>query len=52
VPSDWNIKVDTINILGGYGDKRRAVPPEDIDQEKVLVIKGFAILGGGEVRNS
>jgi predicted membrane protein len=48
VPSDWNVKIDVINILGGFTDKRR---PDDIDEEKILLIKGFAILGGGEIRN-
>ncbi|MDP2423917.1 MAG: DUF5668 domain-containing protein [Bacteroidales bacterium] len=48
VPSDWNVKIDVINILGGFSDKREL---GQIDVSKTLIIKGVAIFGGGEVKS-
>lgn len=50
VPSDWNVKVEVISILGGFSDKR-SISMSEVDTNKVVVIKGFAIFGGGEVAN-
>jgi predicted membrane protein len=50
VPSDWNVKVEVVSILGGFSDKR-SVSMSEVDTNKVVVIKGFAIFGGGEVSN-
>jgi predicted membrane protein len=48
VPSEWNIKLEVLNIFGGFVDKRRN---DQVDLSKTLVIKGVAIFGGGEVKN-
>ena len=50
VPSDWNVKVEVVSILGGFSDKR-SISMSEVDTGKVVVIKGFAIFGGGEVAN-
>jgi len=50
VPNGWNVKVDVVAMLGGINDKR-SVHSEPIDSKKTLVIKGVAILGGGEIRS-
>ena len=50
VPEDWNIRVEINNILGGFGDKRTNIPEDDTS--KILVIKGVALLGGGEIKNA
>jgi predicted membrane protein len=50
VPSDWNVKVEVVSILGGFSDKR-SISMSEVDTNKVVVIKGFAIFGGGEVAN-
>jgi len=50
VPENWNVKVDVVSIFGGFSDKRYK-KPETIDVGKELVIKGFAIFGGGEIKN-
>jgi len=50
VPSDWNVKVEVVSILGGFSDKR-SISMSEVDANKVVVIKGFAIFGGGEVAN-
>lgn len=48
VPRDWNVKSEVVSILGGYSDKRNV---DLVNEEKVLVIKGVAIFGGGELMN-
>ncbi|MDY0342939.1 MAG: DUF5668 domain-containing protein [Lentimicrobium sp.] len=48
VPGDWNVKFEMFNILGGFSDKRRNL---NIDHAKVLVIKGVALFGGGEIKS-
>jgi predicted membrane protein len=48
VPEDWSVSVQGFPILGGYDEKTQA-PKEG--PRKVLIIKGFAIMGGVEVRN-
>ena len=48
VPEDWSVSVETRAILGGVVDKTR--PPKG-GSEKRLVLKGYAVMGGVEVRN-
>lgn len=48
IPPDWEIKVEMNNIMGGFGDKRRISPITQAD--KILVIRGVAIFGGGELK--
>ena len=50
VPRNWNVKTDMVSIFGGFTDKR-FLSPEIANQEKTLIIKGFAIFGGGDIRN-
>jgi predicted membrane protein len=47
-PADWNVKVEVFNIFGGYADKRSL---SNVDVNKVLIIKGVTIFGGGEIRS-
>lgn len=48
VPPDWNVVLNGIPILGGIDDK--TVQPANT-QEKRLIIKGYAIMGGVEIKN-
>jgi len=50
VPSDWNIKLEVTAILGGVSDKRSRIN-ENLSEERVLIIRGIAIFGGGEIKN-
>jgi predicted membrane protein len=50
VPSDWKIELKMTSILGGFSDKRAYVK-ENPDPSKVLVIRGSAIFGGGEIKS-
>ncbi len=51
VPAGWNVQIQVASIFGGFSDKRERMPNLVFDQEKVLVIKGLAIFGGGEVKS-
>jgi hypothetical protein len=47
VPPDWAVILHGTPILGGFEEKTIA----PADQSKRLVIKGYAVMGGVEVRN-
>jgi predicted membrane protein len=51
VPDDWNIKIDVVPVLGGFGDSRKLNPGRMIDTSRQLVIKGAVVFGGGEVKS-
>ena len=51
VPSDWKVETDVLAIFGGFGDKRRKDPNVVYDQSKTLIVKGFVLFGGGEIKN-
>lgn len=50
VPEDWQVKSDVFSLFGGFTDKR-SIRPSDIDESKTLMIKGFVMFGGIEVKN-
>lgn len=50
VPADWKIQLKTTSILGGFADKRAYVK-ENTDPNRMLVIKGSTIFGGGEIKS-
>jgi hypothetical protein len=47
VPTDWTVVLNGTPVMGGFAEKT-ARPP---DASKRLVITGYAIMGGVEVRN-
>ena len=51
VPDDWNVKIEVVPVLGGFGDARKLNPGRVIDTTKQLVIKGAVVFGGGEVKS-
>jgi len=51
VPAGWTVKVEVVAIFGGFSDKRERMPNLIYDQNTMLVIKGMAIFGGGEVKS-
>ena len=50
VPQGWNVKIDIVSIFGGFNDKR-FMSADNQAEDSTLVLKGFAIFGGGDVRN-
>ena len=51
VPENWNVKVDVVSILGGFSDKRHIKSDTAMDVGKEIVVKGFVMFGGGEIKN-
>ena len=49
VPRDWDIVLEVTAIFGGFSDKRIVDNHIVHDPSKKLVVKGFAIFGGGEI---
>jgi predicted membrane protein len=47
VPIDWTVEMEGTPILGGF-DEKTAVPK---DRSKRLIVRGYAIMGGVEIRN-
>jgi predicted membrane protein len=50
LPSDWHVRVDMFSLFGGFEDKRYNYNNNSDSAETMLVIKGTAIFGGGEIK--
>ncbi len=50
VPSDWKIELKMSSVLGGFSDKRTLIRP-NLDPTRLLIIKGGAVFGGGEIKS-
>ncbi|RMF58132.1 MAG: hypothetical protein D6748_09625 [Calditrichaeota bacterium] len=52
VPPDWNIMVKGLPIFGGFSDTRKKIAEQPSStKDGVLVITGFAMFGGVEVKD-
>lgn len=54
VPEDWDVTIRGIPLLGGFEDKTQRSRAERSDNEgprQELIVKGFAIMGGIEIKN-
>ncbi len=51
IPSDWNVSIQTINIFGGFTDKRAIQQNQEFDSNKQLIITGIVLFGGGDLKN-
>jgi hypothetical protein len=51
VPTDWNVKVEVVPVLGGFGDERKLNIGRPIDTSRQLIIKGAVVFGGGEIKS-
>ncbi len=49
IPPQWNVKNEISAILGGIEDKRPLV--QDVDPNKILVLKGTVMFGGVEIKS-
>ncbi len=48
VPPDWHVRTEVVNVMGGFSDKRNLA---NLDPEKVLIVEGVAVFGGGEIKS-
>jgi predicted membrane protein len=51
VPRNWEVKIEVASIFGGFEDKRHYEKQGEASDDKILIIKGAAIFGGGELKN-
>ncbi len=51
VPSNWEIKSESVAVLGGIEDKRPVRPAVPGENNKVLVLIGTTIFGGIEIKS-
>lgn len=51
VPANWEIKSETVTILGSIEDKRSVQPKLNDEAPKVLVIIGTTVFGGIEIKS-
>lgn len=51
VPKDWKVILKTTPIFGGFGDERRKNANMVYPDNKVLIVKGLVLFGGGEIKN-
>ena len=50
VPRDWKIIVNVTSIFGGFDDKRILNLNQIQESNKVLIIRGFVLFGGGDLK--
>ena len=50
VPGNWQVKSDVVALFGGFNDKRHVKPETTVDN-KLVLIKGFIMFGGVEVKS-
>ncbi len=51
VPEDWTIRMDVTPVFGGFSDGRAESNARlSTDPDKLLVIRGTVIFGGGEIK--
>lgn len=48
VPEDWKVTLHGTPLLGGFEDKTH---PTGIESSKHLIVKGYAVMGGVEIKN-
>ncbi len=51
VPEDWTVKTESTVLFAGFSDSRTKSNPHLVtDPEKVLLIRGTLLFGGGEIK--
>jgi predicted membrane protein len=51
VPADWRLQSELTTIFGGVEEKRPMVNASEMDDNKVLILKGNCFFGGVEIHN-
>lgn len=51
VPRDMKVVISITSIFGGYEDKRYRDINAEVDESKILVIKGTVLFGGGDIKS-
>ena len=52
VPDNWKVRINAVSIFGGFSDKHRMhIPDNATNTDNELIIRGFVIFGGGEIKS-
>ena len=51
VPPNWQVKNEVVAIFGGINDKRVISTDVLKDNSRQLIIKGFVMFGGGDIKS-
>jgi len=51
VPASWNVVNQVTAILGGFGDKRIFKESIDPTTSNTIILRGYVIFGGGEIKS-
>lgn len=51
VPADWRVQSELTTVFGGVEEKRPMVNSSEMDDQKVLILKGNCFFGGVEIHN-
>ncbi len=52
VPDNWRVVLKGFPIFGGFSDERRNISPETATGDNVLIVSGFVMFGGIEVKSA
>jgi predicted membrane protein len=52
VPRDWKVILKITPVFGGFSDERRRSPDLESSSDKILIIKGMVLFGGGEIKGA
>jgi predicted membrane protein len=50
IPSDWQVIIKTTTIFGGFDDQRGKTLQQSDHNEKILIVKGLVLFGGGSIK--
>ncbi|MFC2084612.1 LiaI-LiaF-like domain-containing protein [Bacteroidota bacterium] len=51
IPKNWKVVMNVTPIFGGFDNPRRKDTSIEYEENKTLVIKGFILFGGGDIKN-
>lgn len=51
IPPNWEVEKQAIMIMGGFSDKTNCLAEKLDLPRKKLIIKGLALMGGGDIKN-
>ena len=50
IPKEWNVKMEVFPLMGGVEDQITKFPDNVVESDKLLILKGWIIMGGVEIK--
>lgn len=51
IPSNWEVRSELVAIAGGVEDKRHQPAADELDDKRILILRGTAIFGGIDIKS-